>query len=107
MTLALTMLPCAEQVPPPSLGTDMAQLLESGTAADVKFKVEEEDLPAHKFILTARSPVFRSATIDLSADSTMKAGRVLSSHVAVNQQSESAVAYMYAWYMHEASHPTA
>lgn len=38
----------------------MAQLLESGTAADVKFKVEEEDLPAHKFILTARSPVFRS-----------------------------------------------
>ena len=49
------------QVPPPSLGTDMAQLLESGTAADVKFKVEGEDLPAHKFILTARSPVFRSA----------------------------------------------
>lgn len=54
-------LKCVVQVPPPSLGTDMAQLLESGTAADVKFKVEEEDLPAHKFILTARSPVFRFA----------------------------------------------
>ena len=47
------------QVPPPSLGHDMAQLLESGQAADVRFKVEEEELPAHKFILTARSPVFR------------------------------------------------
>ena len=40
----------------------MAQLLESGQAADVRFKVEEEELAAHKFILTARSPVFRSAT---------------------------------------------
>ena len=48
------------QVPAPSLGHDMAQLLESGTAADVRFKVEEEELAAHKFILTARSPVFRS-----------------------------------------------
>ena len=38
----------------------MAQLLESGQAADVRFKVEEEELAAHKFILTARSPVFRS-----------------------------------------------
>jgi len=37
----------------------MAQLLESGQAADVRFKVEEEELAAHKFILTARSPVFR------------------------------------------------
>ncbi len=50
------------QVPPPSLGHDMAQLLESGQAADVRFKVEEEELAAHKFILTARSPVFRSGT---------------------------------------------
>lgn len=48
------------QVPAPSLGHDMAQLLESGQAADVRFKVEEEELAAHKFILTARSPVFRS-----------------------------------------------
>lgn len=37
----------------------MAQLLESGQAADVRFKVEGEELAAHKFILTARSPVFR------------------------------------------------
>ena len=48
------------QVPASTLGHDMAQLLESGQAADVRFKVEEEELPAHKFILTARSPVFRS-----------------------------------------------
>ena len=48
------------QVPAPSLGHDMAQLLESGQAADVRFKVEGEELAAHKFILTARSPVFRS-----------------------------------------------
>ena len=49
----------AVQVPAPSLGHDMAQLLESGQAADVRFKVEEEELAAHKFILSARSPVFR------------------------------------------------
>ena len=47
------------QVPASTLGHDMAQLLESGQAADVRFKVEEEELSAHKFILTARSPVFR------------------------------------------------
>ncbi len=60
---------CALQVPPPSLGHDMAQLLESGQAADVRFKVEEEELAAHKFILTARSPVFRSVayTVHLAA----------------------------------------
>lgn len=52
--------PSVIQVPPPSLGHDMAQLLESGQAADVRFKVEEEELAAHKFILTARSPVFRA-----------------------------------------------
>ena len=54
------------QVPPPSLGHDMAQLLESGQAADVRFKVEEEELAAHKFILTARSPVFRSCSAMIS-----------------------------------------
>ena len=54
------------QVPPPSLGHDMAQLLESGQAADVRFKVEEEELAAHKFILTARSPVFRSCSTMIS-----------------------------------------
>ncbi len=43
----------------------MAQLLESGQAADVRFKVEEEELAAHKFILTARSPVFRSVASTL------------------------------------------
>jgi len=56
---------CVWQVPPPSLGHDMAQLLESGQAADVRFKVEEEELAAHKFILTARSPVFRSVAATL------------------------------------------
>ena len=56
---------CVWQVPPPSLGHDMAQLLESGQAADVRFKVEEEELAAHKFILTARSPVFRSVAAAL------------------------------------------
>lgn len=96
--MTLTMLPCAEQVPPPSLGTDMAQLLESGTAADVKFKVEEEDLPAHKFILTARSPVFRSATIHLSAGPTVKFGIVFSSYLPCQTavRTSNCLAYMHA-----------
>ena len=37
----------------------MGQMLASGQGADVKFKVEDEELQAHKLVLEARSPVFR------------------------------------------------
>ena len=47
-------------VPPPSLGPDLASLLESGVGSDVTFEVDDEKMPAHKIILQARSPVFKA-----------------------------------------------
>jgi len=47
-------------VPPPSLGVDLAALLDSETGADVTFDVDGERMPAHKIILQARSPVLRA-----------------------------------------------
>jgi speckle-type POZ protein len=47
-------------VPPPSLGADLASLLDSGVGADVTFEVDEEKMTAHKIILQARSPVFKA-----------------------------------------------
>ncbi|KAK9815417.1 hypothetical protein WJX72_003308 [[Myrmecia] bisecta] len=48
------------QVPPPNLGKDMAALLEDGHGSDVKFKVEGEEMAAHRIVLTSRSPVFQA-----------------------------------------------
>ena len=47
------------QVPNPTIGADLAGLLESGHNADVTFKVEDETMRAHKIILTTRSPMFQ------------------------------------------------
>lgn len=47
-------------VPPPSLGLNMAELLERAEGADVTFKVEDEVFRGHRIVLTARSPVFRA-----------------------------------------------
>jgi len=81
--LCLSECVCVWQVPPPSLGHDMAQLLESGQAADVRFKVEEEELAAHKFILTARSPVFRSvaSTLFILSQTRLSTMHLLSCHL--------------------------
>ena len=48
------------QVPPPTLGNDLALLLESGSHSDVTFKVEDESMEAHRIMLTTRSPVFHA-----------------------------------------------
>lgn len=45
-------------LPPPSLGVDLARLLDSGAGADVEFEVEGELFRAHRIVLSARSPVF-------------------------------------------------
>ena len=48
------------QVPPPTLGNDLALLLETGSHSDVTFKVEDESMEAHRIMLTSRSPVFHA-----------------------------------------------
>jgi len=52
--------PSAISVPPPSLGQNLAMLLEKSEATDVVFKVESEVFRAHRIILGTRSPVFRA-----------------------------------------------
>lgn len=46
------------QVPTPSFGTEFGRLLENGEGADVTFKVEDEEMKAHRLVLSTRSPVF-------------------------------------------------
>jgi speckle-type POZ protein len=48
------------QVPPSDLLNNLGTFLESTEGADVFFKVKEQVIPAHKFILATRSPVFRA-----------------------------------------------
>ena len=55
-----TKLPPQIAVPSPSLGADLASLLDTGVGADVTFEVDDEQMPAHKIILQARSPVFKA-----------------------------------------------
>ncbi|BAF26550.2 Os10g0423600 [Oryza sativa Japonica Group] len=48
------------EVPPPDLHRHLGGLLESGDGADVTFHVAGEEVPAHRYILAARSPVFKA-----------------------------------------------
>ncbi len=45
-------------VPPPNLGSNLLQLFEGKLSTDVVFNVDGTQIPAHKIILSARSPVF-------------------------------------------------
>jgi len=46
-------------VPPPNLGSNLLQLFEGKMSTDVVFDVDGTQIPAHKIILSARSPVFK------------------------------------------------
>ncbi|XAR66243.1 hypothetical protein NMG60_11012402 [Bertholletia excelsa] len=46
--------------PPSDMGQDLKCLLESEVGCDVVFEVNNETFKAHKFILAARSPVFKA-----------------------------------------------
>ncbi|EAY78542.1 hypothetical protein OsI_33640 [Oryza sativa Indica Group] len=48
------------EVPPPDLRRHLGGLLESGDGADVTFRVAGEEVRAHRYILAARSPVFKA-----------------------------------------------
>ncbi|KAJ4788141.1 BTB/POZ and MATH domain-containing protein 2 [Rhynchospora pubera] len=47
-------------VPTSDLHQHFGLLLESGEGADVTFEIDEEAFSAHKYVLAARSPVFRA-----------------------------------------------
>mmetsp|Transcript_26845 Transcript_26845/g.67519 ORF Transcript_26845/g.67519 Transcript_26845/m.67519 type:complete len:540 (-) Transcript_26845:1476-3095(-) len=50
----------AISVPPPMLGRNLAELLDSQEGADVIFKVENQIFKGHRIILTTRSRVFKA-----------------------------------------------
>ena len=66
-------------IPPPSLGPELASLLEDGTGADVTFEVEGERMPAHKIILQARGPP-RRAGVAVTRASCATAGPSIGVH---------------------------
>ncbi|KAJ3677170.1 hypothetical protein LUZ60_002894 [Juncus effusus] len=47
-------------VPSPDLPQHFAKLLESQEGADITFELNEETIVAHKYVLAARSPVFKA-----------------------------------------------
>lgn len=48
------------KVPPPTLGKDLVDLFYSGSGTDYVIAVADEEIRVHKFVLEARSPVFRA-----------------------------------------------
>lgn len=50
----------------------IGQLLTSGKRTDIAFEVDGEMFPAHKVILSARSPVFRAQLFGPMKDKDMK-----------------------------------
>lgn len=48
------------EAPPSNIADHLAGLLETGDGADVTFDVGGETFAAHRFLLAARSPVFRA-----------------------------------------------
>ncbi|KAL8531041.1 hypothetical protein ACS0TY_007888 [Phlomoides rotata] len=53
------------QVPDSDIGSDFGMLLENMEGSDVVFNVSGEKFHAHKLVLTARSPIFRSEFFDV------------------------------------------
>lgn len=52
------------QVPDSDIGSHFGMLLENMEGSDVVFSVADEKFHAHKLVLAARSPVFRSEYFD-------------------------------------------
>ncbi|CAL4924972.1 unnamed protein product [Urochloa decumbens] len=50
----------AVAVPPSDLARHLGRLLLSGQGADVRFRVDGEDVAAHRYVLAVRSPVFQA-----------------------------------------------
>lgn len=59
-------------VPPSNMAQHIGQLLTSGKRTDITFEVDGEMFPAHKVVLSARSPVFRAQLFGPMKDKNMK-----------------------------------
>lgn len=59
-------------VPRSNMALHIGQLLTSGKRTDITFEVDGEMFPAHKVILSARSPVFRAQLFGPMKDKDMK-----------------------------------
>ncbi|XP_025825465.1 BTB/POZ and MATH domain-containing protein 1-like [Panicum hallii] len=58
-------------VPPSDMHRHIGDLLSSeGPAADLEFRVGRDTFPAHRLVLSARSPVFRAELLDPAKDGT-------------------------------------
>jgi speckle-type POZ protein len=58
-------------VPSSDMAQHIGQLLTSGKRTDIKFEVDGEIFPAHKVVLSARSPVFRAQLFGPMKDKSM------------------------------------
>lgn len=56
------------QVPESDIGAHFGMLLDNAESSDVTFDVAGEKFPAHKLVLAARSPIFRSKFFDESEE---------------------------------------
>ena len=52
------------KVPESDLGSQFGMLLENMEGSDITFNVAGEKFPAHKLVLAARSPIYRSKFFD-------------------------------------------
>lgn len=52
------------QVPESDIGAHFGMLLDNAESSDITFDVAGEKFPAHKLVLAARSPIFRSKFFD-------------------------------------------
>ncbi|CAM0949013.1 unnamed protein product [Alopecurus aequalis] len=67
---------CAIPVPPSDIGTHLGCLLDHADGTDVLFIVDDEEFPAHRAVLAARSPVFRAELFGSMAEATMSSIRL-------------------------------
>ncbi|TVU04996.1 hypothetical protein EJB05_48143, partial [Eragrostis curvula] len=58
-------------VPPPDIGEQFSNLLDSSDGADISFVVDGETFHAHRAVLAARSLVFRAELLGSMAEATM------------------------------------
>ncbi|EAY78543.1 hypothetical protein OsI_33641 [Oryza sativa Indica Group] len=65
------------EVPPPDLHRHLGGLLESRDGADVTFRVAGEDVRAHRYILAARSPVFKAEFFGQMKESSSSSNTVV------------------------------